>query len=280
MNNNFNGVFTLGQTFDRGVQLFRLGIKKIILLITGFALISILFEFLNLNGYFIDSVILIMVVTFVRLFFIAWFYVILTRLYFKISQGEQDISFAQMIRLAEWSDLKLIITVIIFYLVLVLGLILLVIPGLYIANISGLWMIVSILEKEYYFAGLKKTIKLVKHRWWKTFVVNVISMIIIGIPFFVIYGIIASYFLGKGSIIDLLTNPAAINEAIKSPVALIVMILLSVLGYIAYTLYYCIFICHYNSLKSEKEHSDIARELDDLPGELKEIPQVNKSGKE
>ncbi|MBN1760333.1 MAG: hypothetical protein JW863_18540 [Chitinispirillaceae bacterium] len=264
MDNPFVGKLTIGQTLDRGIRLYKKTFKTVfLLLVLPFAL-----------GVFNMKYILVPdpqhpFAFFTPLYFLSmllgmWSWIVIIRYIYKVSM-EETLEFGAIIRLATWSDLFLIITGIIWYIMLILGMVALVVPFFYILNICMVGMVIVIVEKKYFFNGIGRTFSLTKGKWWKTFVINIVTLLILSVP----AGIGMYFFFVPIMKSSMNTASGAAPGGVMTPAAVIGMIVYMVIIALVYPLFVTINVVHYNSLKSEKENIDISQQLDHL-GETSE----------
>lgn len=262
MDNLYMGQFSISQTLDRGIRLYKQTIGKILLLIglpfllgltniKAFLAPDPAHPFAAFNGMYIISVITSF-----------WAWIVAIRYVYKKSMGE-DPSFGEIIRLARPADLLFILSFFIWYIVLVLGTIALIIPGIYLFNIFMVGMVITIVEKKYFFNGIGRTFKLTKGRWWKTFVINLVSFLIIGTPLFIGASLSMGSLIKQTSVSSAMVITGNVRPEI-SLIAIICAIAYMVIIAIVYPLVISINVVHYNSLRSEKEHADLNRQLDTL----------------
>lgn len=262
MDNLYMGQFSIGQTLDRGIRLYKQTIGKFLLLIglpfllgltniKAFLAPDPAHPFAVFNGLYIISMITS-----------CWAWIVAIRYVYKKSMGE-DPSFTEIIRFASPVDLLFIFTFFIWYIALFLGTIALVIPGIYLINIFMVGMVVIIVEKKYFFNGIGRTFKLTKGRWWKTFVINLVSFLIIGTPLFIGTSLSMGSLLKQTSVSQEMVTAGNVLPEI-SLIAIVCAIAYMAIIAIIYPLVVSINVVHYNSLRSEKEHTDLSRQLDTL----------------
>lgn len=261
MENMFVGTFTIGQTLDRGIKLYKKIIGKVIVLFLissalGLANMKQMFAVQDPSNPFAGFGPLY----FLALLFGGWSFIIVVRYICKVSEGE-DPAFGEIIKYFKLSDFLLIITSLVWAVVILISIIALVIPYFYVLNILTIGMIVVINEKKYFFGGVARTFSLTKGRWWKTLVINVVAYLIMLVP------IIVSMSLFMGSIFSTAANlesAAATGMMPTSPMAIIGMILYMVSIALLWPLFITISVVHYNSLRSEKENVDLSSQVDAL----------------
>jgi hypothetical protein len=262
MDNPFVGKFTIGQTLDRGIRLYKKCFKTVFLLLAlPFALGMFNMKHVLMpdpsNPY----------AAFNLLYFLSmaagfWSWIVIVRYVHSVSIGEKP-DFAAIIRLARWSDLLFIITAIIWYVALAISLVALVIPFIYFLNISVVGVIIVIVERNYFLGGIGRTFSLTRGRWWKTLVINIVTLLIIIIPL----GISMALFMGplmKSSMESLTTTGTPVTTMPLS--SIIGMVIYMIVAALITPLFTTINVVHYNSLKSDKENVDLSQQLDTLGG--------------
>jgi hypothetical protein len=262
MENLFVGTFTIGQTIDRGVRLYKKTIGKILFLI----LVPCILGLANMKNFMVHNP-ANPFAAFNALYFLSiligmWAWIVVVRYLYKTSIGE-NLEFGAIIKLAKPADLLYIITAIIWYLAMFVSIIALIIPGIYLINIAMVGMIVVTVEQKYFFNGLKRTFSITKGRWWKTFVINLVTYFIVLAPM-----ALGAFFLMGSVFKAAMEAPEAIATTGMMPdltSANIVGIILYILVIaLIYPLFATINIVHYNSLRSEKENVDLDSQLDSL----------------
>ncbi len=267
MENLFVGKFTIGQTLDRGIRLYKKIIGKILILILAPCILGIA----NMKNFMVHNP-ENPFAAFNALYFLSmitgfWAWIVVVRYIYRTSLGE-DLEFKEIIKLAKPGDFLLIITAIIWYLAMFLSMIALFIPFFYFINIAMVGMVVVIVERKYFLGGILRTFSITKGRWWKTFVINLVTYFIVLAPMTI------GIFLLMGS-----TFKSAMEapEAFATTGMMPDMTIFNIIGVILYTLaialiyplFATINIVHYNSLRSEKENIDLDSQLDSL-GETSE----------
>jgi hypothetical protein len=279
MSTPFMGVFTIGQTIDRGIKLYKLSIGKlfILLIIPNFLLMSPQLMGSSLNSLvstqsgnatgMLGSLGILWLVSGILY---AWAYIVMFRYLYRLTTDQPIASFGQLIRLAKLKDAKYIITGIIWMVTIMVAFMLLLIPGIYLANLMYLLAApICIVEGHYFFSGIGRMIRLGKGRWWKTFVINLVTFIIMIVP------IGASYAFFMWAIVHGMTafDGAATTEAMTkggfSLIGLVALLVYAAICALINPLYSAVGIIHFNSLRSEKESSDLAAQLDSLSSEKK-----------
>ncbi len=262
MENHFVGKFTIGQTLDRGIRLYKQTIGKVLILILFPCILGIL----NMKNFMVPNpenpFAAFNALYFLSIIIGCWAWIVIVRYIYETSLGKK-LEFGDVVKLAVPSDLLLIVSIIIWYLVLFISMIALVIPFIYLMNISMIGMVVVVVEKKYFFSGISRTFSITKGRWWKTFVINLVTYFIVLAP------------MAMGGF--LLIGPM-FKAAMESPQAFATtgmmpdMTITNIIGVVLYTLiltlvyplFATINIVHYNSLRSEKENADLNNQLDSL----------------
>jgi hypothetical protein len=266
METQFIGIFTIGQTLDRGFRLYKAAIKKIFLLLLLPCLVGV-FQMTKMmtsgpGGAAIDPAYLLL--NLLNMLIWLWVWIIATRYLHEISKGE-NLSFGKMLRLAGPKDLLYIITYFIFFLILVISLFA-VIPFIYLINISYIAAVVCIIERKYFLDWVGHTFTLTKGRWWKTFVINLIVSVITFVP------IIIVMFIWTGAMgaaaysqIESLADPSASRPfSGMSPLFIFGAVLYMLAISLVMPIFMSVNVVHYNSLRAEKENIDIDKQLDDM----------------
>jgi len=261
MDTPFMGTFTIGQTLDRGFRLYRQTIGRIFIMMAASSLLG-----LGNVKYMLAPDPLHPFAVFNALYFLSIFggvfvWIVSIRYVFEKSIGNNP-SVGEMLKLARPSDILLIFTAIIWYIAIIIASILLLIPGIYLVNICMIGMILIVVEKNYFFDGIGRTFKLTRGRWWKTFVINLVTFLIVMTPTSI--GMI----LFMGPYFKNFTNTVSSSSAVVPPN----ITLFTIIGYAVYVLILALTypiltavnVVHYNSLRSEKEHKDLDSQLDAL----------------
>lgn len=266
MESQFVGTFSIGQTLDRGIRLYRIALKRVILLLFAPALFGVFYmsKVIRFQPNPANPFAMFGPSYFFSVIIGVWAWIVITRYLYRISQGEQ-LELGTALKLATPLDFLYILTYIIFAIIMVLSIIPLGIPFLYLLNISYIAGIIIIVEKEYLFGWLPRVFKLTKGRWWKTFVINIITFLIVFVP---VYGAMALWGIGMGlsmaKSIEAPMDTSTGSMMMSSPMAVAGAILYFGVIIFVTPIFMTINIVHYNSLRSEKENVDIHKELDDL----------------
>ena len=274
MSSQFMGVFSIGQTIDRGIKLYKLSIGRIflLLLIPNFLVMTP-----NLISSSFSSVVASnpgkMVglaggygVLFIASFFLyMWASIVMVRYLYSLTTDEPVTSFGQMLGLGQPKDFLFFITGIIWMATLVVATLLLIVPGLYLANLMYLLAApICIVEQRYFFSGIGRMVNLAQKRWWKTSVINLVTFLIMFVPILASYGFFVWAMIQGRTVFDGTANTEAMTRGGFSVMALIALLVYSAVCALVYPLYASVGIVHYNSLRSEKESTDIAAQLDSI----------------
>jgi nitrate reductase NapE component len=158
-----------------------------------------------------------------------------------------------------------IVTGIIWIFALLLSCGLLIIPGIYLANMAYLLAApICIVERHYFFSGIGRMIRLAQNRWWKTFVINLVTFLIMVVPIIAAYGFLMWTMIQGSSVFDGTANTETMTKGGFSVLSLVALTVYAAVCALVYPLYSSVGIVHYNSLRSEKESTDIAAQLDSL----------------
>lgn len=261
MENMFVGTFTIGQTLDRGIKLYKKILGKVVILFlvsSGLGLFNMKQMYTPANAG--NPMAVFSPLYFISMIFGFWSFIVVVRYIIKVCEGE-ELQFNDIIKLFSASDLLLIITAVVWWIALVVSMIALILPFFYLVNIGTIGMIVVVSEKKYFFDGIGRTFSLTKGRWWKTFVINVVAYLIIIVPTLV------SMSLFMGSAVSSAMNnveAAATGMMPMSPMAIVGMALYMLSVALLWPLFISISVVHYNSLRSEKESVDLSSQVDAL----------------
>ncbi len=263
MSSQFVGVFSIGATLDRGLRLFKLSAAKVmplILLPFVFGIGAALSFIQGLGkGDYHSSMPLIVTGVILNLIGCSWSWVVCIRYLHKLSVGESPTT-SQMLRLAGPADLLLLITFFFWGIAGIIGLFLLIIPYLYIINIINVGLILAVVERQYFVNGMMRTFKLVKGRFWKTLVVNLLSGLIayipvmIGMILMVVIMVAVQAFRGSSG------SESAMGPAFLAIFYAVYFGLIS----LSFPVIYSVQLIHYHSLRCEKESFDIESKIDEL----------------
>ena len=269
MENQFVGIFTIGQTLDRGIRLYRLALKKavILFLVPGILCAYTSFEaFHNVTlvaqknpfGFLTFSYCLNIIIS-------SYVWVIATRYFFHLSRGS-DLPLGQVIRLFKPKDLLYIITFSIVVIITALSFVALIIPFIYFSNLLYVATIIILIERRYFFGWLPRLFFLTKKRWWKTAGINCITFLIVFVPMMVVMIIIStlSFFSAAHAIQQPGMNS---SPAIFSPAVSVTMgVLYGAIVALVTPLLQTVNIVFYNNLLVEKENIDLQQKLDAING--------------
>ncbi|MFP4165192.1 MAG: hypothetical protein ACLFQB_14850 [Chitinispirillaceae bacterium] len=269
MATQFVGVFSIGRTLDRGLRLFKLAWKKVIPLMllpfvlglgayVGFAreALSTGFSQMQYAPLYVAGFILNVVGS-------IWAWVISSRYIYKLSVGE-NLTTSEMLRLADFRDLLLIITSFLWVAAAMIGFVLLIVPYIYLINLMNIGFLICILERKYFVNGIVRTCELVKQRWWKTAGVNILAGIVGTIP--VMAGMMILTFLSV-LLLTIFSSNAFSNEQNLPVLMIMYYIAYFALFSLSIPLISSIQIVHYHSLRCEKESFDIESRIDEIGSE-------------
>jgi hypothetical protein len=148
-----------------------------------------------------------------------------------------------------------ILVVLIFY----AGLILLIIPGIYLGTSLALTSAIVVFEKGNALQVISRSFRLTKGNWWNTFLIAIVSLIIafiIGI----LFSIPQLLVLGQG----MFFNPAEILNFNYYSLEYLLTSILSLLGNIGYFLYFFIFGFLYLSRIEQDRQSQLHADIEEI----------------
>lgn len=261
MSGEFVGVFSIGQTLDRGLRLYRRCFGTAFFLMLLSSAVEILSPGKIFDPQEAESSPVFGFSFFVSLLIGYWVTVVFTRYVFMLTEGKR-LRFSEVLRLATPKDLLYLAAIVLWILSLMLSFILFAIPFLYLVNLFSLGITVMVLEKQYGIRGITRTLELAKKRWWKTFVINAVSLILVFGPIFalaILGASLASSAAGAQQMVG--ENPNALPGIVGIASGLLFIVVSSLLAPILTT----INVVHYNSLRSEKESADLLKQIDEIP---------------
>ncbi len=263
MDSPFVGVFSIGQTLDRGIRLYKTALAKVIVFLVVPSLFGLYLMPRAMNPNPQNPLALFGPAYFISLFLGLYVWIVTTRYIYHLSLGE-EMSVGDILKLAGPKDLLFILTYITATIVMILSMLALVIPFVYLLNLVSIIMIVAVVERTYFFGWLPRAFKLTRGRWWKTFVINVVTFIIFFIPLIVAMSIWGS--AAAGSTVAAMESMAEGGTMTShlNPLAYVGAAIYVVTVSLLTPLLITINIVHYNSLRSEKENVDIEKQLDGL----------------
>lgn len=260
----FVGTFTVGQTLDRGFRLYKLALKKVIILflIPGFFGAYYMLNTVTINPANTNPLKIFTVSYCLYLLLSMWISIITIRYFYELSLG-RDLSLGQILKLATPKDLLYIFTYALLFIVMIASIIALIIPFIYLFNFFYLMLIVIIIERRYFLGWLPRTLFLGKKRWWKTCAINAVSTTILIVPM-----AIAMMVLSTAVGISSLTNPEQAGTFAPA-FHLTPLVVVGMIAYIAIITFVTpilltINIVYYNTLRAEKENIDINQQLDQI----------------
>ncbi len=266
MSGQFMGVFTIGQTIDRGIKLYKMIFARmfILLLIPMLLMTLPVMKGMAIAGAHSGNG-AIGILYLLGAIASGWSYIIMVRYIYVLSIGETVPSFGALLKLATPKDFLFIITGIIWFFTIIIAYILLIVPGIYLTNLAMLLAYpVCIVERRYFFNGIGRIMALGKKRWWKTCAIGSITMLIVLVPFMVGYLIFIALLVKSMAGSAGISDPETVTKAGFSIGAMIGMFIYSAIAALVMPLWPAVAIIHYNSLRSEKESSDLAGQLDAL----------------
>jgi len=156
----------------------------------------------------------------------------------------QHLEFRDLLGLFTPKDFLLILTYIIWMLLLIPAMLALIIPGIYIMLIMIMGIILAVIERNYFWKGIKGAFKLVKKRWWKTFTINLLILVAI-----LVINLVPLYVFSGFSFVNIHT------------LSVKYIVITSIIGIFAYPVYYSVIIVHYHSLKNNKLNKPQTEEI-------------------
>lgn len=260
MDNAYAGVFSIGQTIDRGIRLYKQAFSHAVLLLLLPSIFGSATMFKGMVPNPSNPLGMFGPLYFISLFLGLWVSVIMIRYMYQLSMGE-NFTIGQVIRLAGPKDLLYILTYIIAIIMMLAFIIPLAIPFIYFVNIFYLAAIIAVVERQYFTGWIGRAFKLTRKRWWKTFVINVITFAMCFVPMIIVFAIVGAASAAGTAV----SGQAAHSAAGLSKPFLIIASILYVLSVSLLTpLFFSINIVHYNSLRAEKESADLEKALDQV----------------
>ncbi len=130
----------------------------------------------NIGPVYLNLIVFALFGLFVQSLLIATYYSYI-EVYVKKGRGNFD--FQEITQHLFHNGLLAIGTSLIVFIVVVFGLFLCIVPGIYFANTFSIAFIILIFEKNGIGNALLRSAFLVKYQWWNTFLINVVGFIII-----------------------------------------------------------------------------------------------------
>jgi hypothetical protein len=179
----------------------------------------------------------------------------------------EDFSIGQLFSTALGKLPGLIILSFLIFIVVFLGFILFIIPGIYLAITLSLAYPVFLFEKD---AGIgeafTKPFKIISGKWWSTFGVILVGWImayavglVFSLPFTVVY--INEFFSISD---DLVEDPSAISSIFSSGYMTLAMAISNVGSYMSYSIPLIAMAYQYSNLVERKEGKGLLAEIDDF----------------
>ena len=255
MATQFIGAFSIGTTLDRGLRLY----KSVLTRVFPFMFIPLMITYIpyihdqsalhKTSFNRLEAVFLI-----INIFAGIWAFNITLRYMQKVCLGESP-TISEMIGFGRPKDFALIITYLIWGMIMMFSIILLILPIFFISNFIMTGLIVAVIERKFFFSGVSRTFSLIKRRWWKTFAINLISVIIVFVPIvisFTVYGLL----LASAS-----TTP---ESQAFSPSVFLGLVFYGLVVALSFPAITSITLVHYNSLRCEKENMDLENTIDKM----------------
>ncbi|MFP4165193.1 MAG: hypothetical protein ACLFQB_14855 [Chitinispirillaceae bacterium] len=260
MSSQYIGVFSVGTTLDRGLRLYKQSFKRVFPLLLVPMMIGMLPYLSGSSNLYSPTYSPFQILIFIVNIGVGlWAWSVGIRYLQKLAMGENP-SVSEMLKLSGPQDLALILTYIIWGFILFVSMFFLVIPALYFSNFLMTALIVATIERQYSFEGLSRTFGLIKGRYWKTFAVNFIAILIVMVPSMIGIGIMTSLMavsMNGASMADPAAAPSGMLPVIGMAVYMLVIALV-------FPIYSATALVHYNSLRSEKESLDLEQSIEEI----------------
>jgi len=196
-------------------------------------IIGIILMFLfGITLRFVHPTVLTIIIQIVIYLLTVWVFAAALTYGYKYMMG-QPIRFVESYKLPLALYVNFLITAAIVSVLNWIGFYLLVVPGIFVSVLLMFATLIVVAEKQNIVGALKGTILLVWGNWWRTFGINVVGMIIIGI-ILIIPSLIYSW------IMAMFTTPGTMSG---------VSIFLGIIGFIVFLIFGFIFVAWYMSLR-------------------------------
>ena len=174
----------------------------------------------------------------------------------RAARGEQ-MSVGEAFSIGMSSSGRLLGVGILLMLMLVLGTLAFVIPGIYLWGVFQLAVIPPVLERAGVLESFSISRRLVKGNWWRVFLIIFVAFCIL-LVLSIVVGVIAGVIAG-------IAGPAPTGEAASD--AVLTQVLSGLLNLITLAFFPCVMLAVYYDLKLRKEGTDLAGKLGELnPG--------------
>jgi hypothetical protein len=137
---------------------------------------------------------------------------------------------------------------ILFFIMLVVGLVLLVIPGIWLWGVFQLAFVAAVIERTGVFASFGVSRNLVRGNWWRVNVVIFVAFVLLMVVLLVI-GAIAGFIMAATGSASAVMSPG--GQAIQQVIS-------GVLNLFTLSFYPCVLLAVYNDLKLRREGADLA----------------------
>lgn len=175
-------------------------------------------------------------------------------------KGPGNVSFQDIVDVVKKKWLSLIGTQFVVGFLIIIGILLLVIPGFYFAVVTSIVPVILLHEDKGVGQAISKAFDLIKDHWWETFgilvvlgIITIVVMVIMALPMTIISGISIAHSLSSTEYIE--NNSTFLT---------IVAALITVISTFCYIIIYTGIAVQYFSLTEEKFHIGAQQKIDEL----------------
>lgn len=241
----------IGKTLDSGIKLYLAGFKKVFPIALAASILGVLPNLLGFGAAGVDPASVGAMLGVVFLIVIIGSIILYSALTYRLGAvaAQHDVSFGDAIKRGVKTFFPVLVAYILYALAMMIGMVLLVIPGMILMITLSFFFIGIVLDDEGIIASLKNSHRVAWGNWWRI-------VIIYTIPMLVVMGLYMGMMLG-------ISFAAAFGGAAMGESIMILMILgMAAISALVNPLFYSVMIAVYHDLKLRKDGGDIEARME------------------
>lgn len=248
---------TIGKVVDSGLRLFRASFRRVVGL-SALAAVLLAISDPTLSGMagLASWQSGVLYVVGILLYFAC--YLGLTRMLADIAYDEAPEATGHYLRLGVSRLWPAVVFFLLYFLAIVVGLVLLVIPGLIVAGSLMLGMYIIVLEDRGGLAALKRSHQLVWGNWWRSMTIMTVALLIYTAAAMAVGALVFAVAAGGG------ISLGQSEEQTARAVAAIIVVFNAALSIVFSPLLVSVMVALYHDLKLRKEGGDLATRIEAL----------------